>query len=108
MAMKYVSLIVLACSLAGGLSPGRAAAAPAEDEGPDPLSVTRWTEKTELFAEYPALVVGQTSRSRSTSPPWSRSRRSPKAPMEVQLRGADGQAESFSRERTVAARNLRR
>jgi membrane fusion protein, heavy metal efflux system len=28
----------------------------------DPLAVTRWTEKTELFAEYPPLVVGQTSR----------------------------------------------
>ncbi len=33
------------------------AAAPDEPE-PEPLSVTRWTEKTELFAEYPPLVVG--------------------------------------------------
>jgi RND family efflux transporter MFP subunit len=28
----------------------------------DPLAVTRWSDKTELFAEYPPLVVGQTSR----------------------------------------------
>ena len=33
----------------------------APDE-PEALSVTRWTEKTELFAEYPPLAVGSTSR----------------------------------------------
>ena len=37
----------------------RPAAAPEE---PEALSVTRWTEKTELFAEYPPLAVGSTSR----------------------------------------------
>ena len=31
-------------------------------EEPEGLSVTRWTDKTELFAEYPPLVVGETSR----------------------------------------------
>ena len=30
----------------------------AEAEEPETLSVTRWTDKTELFAEYPPLVVG--------------------------------------------------
>ena len=40
---------------------GTEPAAP-EDAELDPLAVTRWTEKTELFAEYPPLVVGQTSR----------------------------------------------
>ena len=34
---------------------------PAEHEL-EPLSVTQWTDKTELFAEYPTLVVGQTAR----------------------------------------------
>jgi len=28
----------------------------------EPLSVTRWTAATELFAEYPPLVLGETSR----------------------------------------------
>jgi RND family efflux transporter MFP subunit len=28
----------------------------------DALSVTRWTDRTELFAEYPPLIVGRTSR----------------------------------------------
>jgi membrane fusion protein, heavy metal efflux system len=37
-------------------------AAQAEAEGPEPLSVTRWTSKTELFAEYPPLEAGKTSR----------------------------------------------
>ena len=35
-------------------------AAPAEDELPT-LSVTHWTEKTELFMEYPVLVAGRKS-----------------------------------------------
>lgn len=42
----------------------RAAAPPppaAEDERPG-LSVTRWTDRTELFAEFPALTVGEVSR----------------------------------------------
>jgi RND family efflux transporter MFP subunit len=38
------------------------AAPPAAPEQPPALSVTRWTAKTELFAEYPALAVGSTSR----------------------------------------------
>lgn len=34
----------------------------AEPDHADPLSVTRWTKAAELFAEYPALVAGETSR----------------------------------------------
>lgn len=41
---------------------GREESAAPQDDGPDPIAVTRWTGKTELFAEYPPLVVGQTSR----------------------------------------------
>lgn len=32
------------------------------DEEPEAIAVTRWTGVTELFAEYPPLVAGQTSR----------------------------------------------
>jgi membrane fusion protein, heavy metal efflux system len=28
----------------------------------EPLNITRWTDRTELFAEYPPLAVGRTSR----------------------------------------------
>ncbi|HEU4891613.1 MAG TPA: efflux RND transporter periplasmic adaptor subunit [Vicinamibacterales bacterium] len=47
-------LLVSGC---GGSEPKKAA-----PEGPEALAVTRWTQKTELFAEYPALAVGSTSR----------------------------------------------
>ena len=93
--MKYVTLIMLACGLAIGCSRDTPAA-PAEDEGPDPLSVTRWTEKTELFAEYPSLVVGQTSRFAIHLTTLEPFKAVTDGTMEVQLRGADGQVESFS------------
>lgn len=53
-----LSFLMLATACAGR-TPDQPAGASAE---PDPLSVTQWTGKTELFAEYPPLVVGQTSR----------------------------------------------
>lgn len=34
----------------------------AEPEEPEPIAVTRWTEKSELFVEYPPLRAGETSR----------------------------------------------
>ena len=34
----------------------------AEPEEPEPIAVTRWTDKSELFMEYPPLRVGETSR----------------------------------------------
>src|SRR5687767_15899096 len=94
--MKYMSLIVLVCTVVLGCRRDAPAAAPAEDEGPQPLTVTRWTEKTELFAEYPSLVVGQTSRFAihlTTLEPFKAVN---EGTMEVQLRGSDGQVESFS------------
>src|SRR5688500_11366759 len=39
---------------------GRDAAAPEEAELPT-LDITHWTDKTELFMEYPPLVAGQTA-----------------------------------------------
>ena len=98
MAMKYASLIVLACTLVGACRGNAPAAAPAADEGPDPLSVTRWTGKTELFAEYPTLVVGQTSRFAIHLTTLEPFKAVTEGSMEVQLRGADGQVESFSAE----------
>lgn len=40
----------------------RPAPEPVAEPEVEPLAVTQWTAKTELFAEYPPLVVGQTSR----------------------------------------------
>jgi RND family efflux transporter MFP subunit len=62
-AVKTSWWTVLACvAVAAACSrhvPAPPAAAPDE---PEPLSVTRWTAKTELFAEYPTLTVGKASR----------------------------------------------
>lgn len=52
------SFLVLATAC-GGRTPEQPAASA---DGPEPLSVTQWTGRTELFAEYPPLVAGQTSR----------------------------------------------
>jgi RND family efflux transporter MFP subunit len=58
--------------------------------------VTRWTGKTELFAEYPALVVGQTSRFAIHLTTLEPFKAVTEGTMDVQLRGSDGQVESFS------------
>ncbi len=61
MALKYIcSVLVLA--LAGTAACKQTPAPPAKAVEPEALSVTRWTEKTELFAEYAPLTVGRTSR----------------------------------------------
>ena len=60
MALKSLFSTLLIAMLAAGCS--RSAAPEAAPEEPEALSVTRWTEKTELFAEYPPLAVGSTSR----------------------------------------------
>ncbi len=51
-----VSLLALSCSRP---APQPAAAAEPERE---PIAVTRWTNRTELFFEYPPLVAGAVSR----------------------------------------------
>jgi cobalt-zinc-cadmium efflux system membrane fusion protein len=51
---------LLIATLAAGCNGSPAPEAAPEE--PEALSVTRWTDKTELFAEYAALAVGSTSR----------------------------------------------
>src|SRR5215213_2367111 len=55
----YVALIVAVLLAPGGC--GRKTAEPAGQETPT-LDVTSWTDKTELFMEYPPLVAGQSAR----------------------------------------------
>ena len=54
--MRWIPVLMLMASCSR-LAPEQAAEPELE-----PLAVTRWTGKTELFAEYPPLVLGQTSR----------------------------------------------
>lgn len=58
--MKFMFPIIVVSVVSAGCD--RAAApAPAAEEV-EPVAVTRWTETTELFAEYPQLTVGSVSR----------------------------------------------
>lgn len=94
MALKHLWSIGLACLVASSCSRSSPPAAAAEEE-PVALSVTRWTDRTELFAEYPPLAVGETSRFAihltrlDTFEPLS------EGTVEVQLRGGSGQPEVF-------------
>jgi RND family efflux transporter MFP subunit len=66
-----------------------------EVEEPDPLSVTHWTDKTELFAEYPPLVTSQTSRFAIHLTRLDTFKALIDGHVEVQLRGGSGQPETF-------------
>jgi RND family efflux transporter MFP subunit len=52
--MSLIAVLAAGCN--------RASAPQAPPEEPEALSVTRWTDRTELFAEYPPLAAGSTSR----------------------------------------------
>jgi cobalt-zinc-cadmium efflux system membrane fusion protein len=62
----------------------------------EPLSVTQWTAKTELFAEYPPLVVGQTSRFAIHLTRLDSYKAMSSGRVEVHLTGGTGPAEVFS------------
>jgi RND family efflux transporter MFP subunit len=62
----------------------------------EPLAVTHWTAKTELFAEYPSLVVGQTSRFAIHLTRLDTYKALTAGRVEVHLSGSSGPAEVFS------------
>jgi membrane fusion protein, heavy metal efflux system len=82
-------------ALAIGCSRQTTPAGEQEAEEPEPLSVTRWTDKTELFAEYPALVADQTSRFAIHLTRLDTFKALTDGHVEVQLRGGSGQPETF-------------
>lgn len=94
MALKHLWSIALLCLMASGCNrSGQPAAAPAEE--PEALSVTRWTERTELFAEYPPLAVGETSRFAIHLTRLDSFKPLTDGHVEVQLRGGESQPEVF-------------
>ena len=95
MAVK-TSLGTLFACVALAAACGRDVATPAaEPKGPAPLAVTRWTGKTELFAEYPALIVGETSRFAIHLTRLDRFKAVTAGEVEVHLRGGGAPAEVF-------------
>jgi cobalt-zinc-cadmium efflux system membrane fusion protein len=93
MAMKRMPWIFLAVLAAGCQRP-----APEPVDAADGLeasSVTQWTGKTELFAEYPPLVVGQTSRFAIHLTRLDTFKALTEGRVEVRLAGGGGPVESF-------------
>ncbi len=93
MALKFLWNIALACFVASGCN--RSAPPAAGEEEPEALAVTRWTEKTELFAEYPPLAVGETSRFAIHLTRLDTFKPLTEGQVEVHLRGGVGQPEVF-------------
>ena len=92
MALRLLLLI-----LVGAVSAGcnRSAVPKAAREEPEPLSVTKWTDRTELFAEYPPLVVGATSRFAIHLTRLDTFKALTEGNVEVRLQGGSAQPEVF-------------
>lgn len=73
----------------------RSAAPQAPREEAEALSVTRWTDETELFAEYAPLVVGSTSRFAIHLTRLEGFKPLTEGRVEVRLQGGGGQPEVF-------------
>jgi RND family efflux transporter MFP subunit len=93
-ALKHLWSIALLCLVASGCNRSAPPAAAGEEE-PEALAVTRWTEKTELFAEYPPLAVGETSRFAIHLTRLDTFKPLTEGHVEVHLRGGAGQPEVF-------------
>jgi RND family efflux transporter MFP subunit len=92
-ALRTLFPIIVVSVVAAGCS--RSAAPEAAPEEPDALSVTRWTEKTELFAEYPPLAVGSTSRFAIHLTRLDTFKALTEGNVEVRLEGGSAQADVF-------------
>jgi cobalt-zinc-cadmium efflux system membrane fusion protein len=92
MALRVIGALLLAMS-AGAC--GREEPAATEQAEPEPLTVTQWTGKSELFAEYPPLVVGQTSRFAIHMTDISNFKPVTSGQVEVRLEGGGSAPETF-------------
>jgi cobalt-zinc-cadmium efflux system membrane fusion protein len=93
-ALKQLYSVLVVTLLVSGCS--RSTAPTPEAEEPDVLSVTRWTDKTELFAEYPPLAVGETSRFAIHLTRLDSFKALTEGRVEVHLRGGTAPAEVFA------------
>lgn len=88
--MRWIPLLLLVASCS------RPAPEPVAEPELEPLAVTQWTGKTELFAEYAPLVVGQTSRFAIHLTRLDTLKALTAGRVEVHLRGGSGPAEVFT------------
>ena len=94
MAVTHLCTVALVSLIVAGCNRSEPAATTAAEE-PEALSVTRWTDKTELFAEYPPLTVGQTSRFAIHLTRLADFKALTEGHVDVQLRGGAAPAEVF-------------
>lgn len=94
MAMTWMPLMLVAVLGASCARPTPAPEAAADEL--EALSVTRWTDRTELFAEYPPLVVGQTSRFAIHLTRLDTFKALTEGRVEVRLTGGGARQESFT------------
>ena len=92
MALKALYSMLVIGVVSAGCS---RSAAPAPPEEPEALSVTRWTDKTELFAEYPPLAAGATSRFAIHLTRLDTFKALTEGNVEVRLQGGSSQPEVF-------------
>ncbi len=93
--MKWTAGLFLVILTAGCQRSGTVATSAPEPE-PHPESFTNWTTKTELFAEYPPLVAGQTSRFAIHLTRLDNFKPIAKGRVEVRLADAGGKPEVFA------------
>jgi RND family efflux transporter MFP subunit len=92
-ALKHFgSLLIIGALVAGCSRSAPPASAPEEPEG---LSVTRWTDRTELFAEFLPLTVGSTSRFAIHLTRLDNFKALTDGNVEVRLQGGPAQPETF-------------
>ncbi len=90
---KCASLLVLLVFLGGCGAEGPPA--PTAEEPPT-IAVTRWTEKTELFMEYPSLVAGEKARFAVHLTDLSDFRPLTAGQVVIELRSPGGSVKTFS------------
>lgn len=93
MALKYVCSITIVALLVPAAC--KRSAPPSAEFEPQASSVTRWTDKTELFAEYPPLAVGETSRVAIHLTRLDTFKPLTEGHVEVQLQGGTAPVETF-------------
>ena len=93
MALKKLYSVLVVTSLVSAC--GRSTPPTAEADEPEVLTVTRWTDKTELFAEHPPLAVGHTSRFAIHLTRLDSFKALTEGRVEVHLRGGTAPAEVF-------------
>jgi RND family efflux transporter MFP subunit len=92
-ALKHTWILAVFAALS--VNCGQSTTPEPEAEEPEAVSVTRWTDQTELFAEYPPLVVGETSRFAIHLTRLDGFRALTEGHVSVTLRGGSARVETF-------------